>query len=264
VAGALAVYAFYVEPRWLELTRRRISIPKLSKNLEGLRIALITDLHAGGGTTMELIRRACRLAMQERPDLIALTGDLSSDGSSVSELAVVDVLSVLTAPLGVYAVPGNHDHARGIEEWKQAVAAYDNIINLTNRVHTINHHGAEVGVAGLDDFDTGETKLDVLKQLSGTDLNVLLAHNPDTAELLQDVEPVIDLVLSGHTHGGQVRLPGLGAMRNPSHFEQLYEAGMVKRPWTTVYVSRGVGTVHAPVRLFCRPEVAILELTSVG
>src|SRR5262245_56407150 len=132
VASAMLItYATVIEPRWLQLRRQRIYTRRLPHVFNGLRIALLTDLHVGRGTPLSLIERAAQIAMRERPDLIALTGDFTTDTARSFE-HVFGALSVLTAPLGVYAVPGNHDHVVGIEKWHSALAQQRNIHDLTN------------------------------------------------------------------------------------------------------------------------------------
>jgi predicted MPP superfamily phosphohydrolase len=258
-AGALGAYAFLVEPRWLQVTRTRIHLPTLPPTLVGLRIALLTDLHLGGGTPLSLIRRACRKAMAERPDLIALTGDFATDDAGTFR-AVMDVLSYLNAPLGVYAVPGNHDYKMGIDKWHRQIEADPTIIDLTNRAMIRSVNGARLCIAGVDSFSKGTPRLEELPPPDQVDCTILLAHNPDQAEHLQGAYDRVDLILSGHTHGGQVRLPWIGALRNSARHAELYVQGLRRRPWAQVYVSRGIGTVHLPVRFLCRPEVAILAL----
>jgi predicted MPP superfamily phosphohydrolase len=259
-AVALAAYSLFVEPRWLELTRTRIHLKGLHPDLEGLRIALLTDLHAGEATSMSIIRRACRLTMAERPHFIAVTGDLIADGARGFD-RVLDEISCLAAPLGVYAVPGNHDHIVGIGRWHRDVGDHPGITDLTN-AHAIRELGAaRLCIAGVDDLTCGDPSLHSLPAPAERDVTVLLAHDPDQAEQARRAYDDIDLVLSGHTHGGQVRLPLVGAIRNPAWRDELYDEGLRRRPWTQVYVSRGIGTVHLPIRFMCRPEVAILELT---
>ena len=262
-AGALAAYAFLVEPRWLEVTRRKIHVRGLPHALEGLRIALLSDLHAGGGTPLSLIRHACHETMQARPDLIALTGDFAADDAP-NFRAVLGAVACLDAPLGVFAVPGNHDYFVGIERWHREVDAHPVIENLTNRAVMRDVGGARLCVAGVDDFTFGRPSLESLPPRESRDVTILLAHDPDQAERARREDDVVDLVLSGHTHGGQVRVPLIGAIFNPARNDNLYEQGLRRRPWTQVYISRGVGTVHLPVRFLCRPEVAILELTGAA
>ncbi len=256
----LGAYAFLIEPYWLQVTHTRIYLPALPPALIGLRIALLTDLHGGRGTPLSLIRRACRKAMAERPDLIALSGDFVSDDAEDFR-DVLDALACLHAPLGVYAVPGNHDYRADIKEWHQQIAVDSTIINLTNRAVMRVVNGARLCIAGVDDFSHGTPRLQQLPSPDQVDCTILLAHNPDQAEHLRGVHARVDLVLSGHTHGGQVRFPLIGALRNPARHDDVYEEGLHQRPWTQVYVSRGIGTINLPVRFLCRPEVAILELT---
>ncbi|CAN5491686.1 hypothetical protein BH24GEM3_BH24GEM3_21560 [soil metagenome] len=259
-AAALGAYAFLVEPHWLEVTRPRIHIRTLPPQLEGLRIALLTDLHLGEGTSPALIRRACELAMREAPDLIAITGDLAADDAPGFR-EVLQALEGLHAPLGVYAVPGNHDYIVGIDKWHREIAAHPVIEDLTNTALLREVNGARVCIAGVDDLSKGTPRLEMLPPPEQRDLTILLAHDPDQAERSRRGYDQVDLIVSGHTHGGQVRLPWVGALRNPAYRDDLYEEGLRRRPWTQVYTSRGVGTVSLPVRFLCRPEVAILELT---
>jgi predicted MPP superfamily phosphohydrolase len=259
-AGALGAYAFLVEPRWLQLTRTRIHVRGLHPALEGFTLALLTDLHAGDGTPLSLIRRACRLAMGEQPDLIAVTGDLVADDAPGFR-EVLDAVQGLAAPYGVYAVPGNHDHEVGIGRFRRDLAEQEALRDLTNRAEVLDVDGARFCVAGVDDLSSGQPDLGVLPPPEERDFTLLLAHDPDQAERVRRVCDRVDLIVSGHTHGGQVRLPFVGALRNPAQHDDLYEEGLRRRPWTQVYTSRGVGTVHIPVRFLCRPEVAMLTLT---
>jgi hypothetical protein len=258
-AGVVGAYTL-VEPLWLEVTRTRIHVRGLHPDLAGFRIALLTDMHAGEGTPLWLIRRAAKLAMRERPDLVALTGDFAADDAD-SFAPVLDALSELRAPHGVWAVPGNHDYTVGIERWHAELRRRPHLRDLTNRAALERVGQASLCVAGVDDYTRGRPTLDPLPPPESRDFTLLLAHDPDQAERARRAYDAVDLVVSGHTHGGQVRLPGVGAIKNPAKHDDLYEEGLRRRPWTQVYTSRGVGTVHLPVRLLCRPEVAVLELT---
>jgi len=257
VASGTAIYATLIEPRWLQLVRARIHIRDLPAGLEGLRIALLTDLHAGGISPHSVVRRAVRLAMRQRPHLVAVTGDFADDRARGFG-RVLQELEGLEAPLGVYAVPGNHDYIVGIRTWHRQVAAHPVMQNLTNRAVVKEVEGARLCVAGVDDLSHGTPSLDALPPPDERDCTVLLAHDPEQAEQARRRYDAVDLVLAGHTHGGQVRLPWIGALSLRSeHFDH----GLRRRPWTQVYVSRGVGTVHLPLRFGCRPEVSILTLT---
>lgn len=265
-AAALGVYAAAVEPRWLQRTWTRVAVPGLHRDLRGFRIALLTDLHLGGGTTRGIVRRACRMVMEAQPDLIALTGDFASEGSGERRLRqLTEDLSGIAAPHGVFAVPGNHDHLLGIEDWRRALDSMEGVTDLTNSAVFVDIGAARLCVAGVDDLDQGEPDLSAaVPPGERRDFTLLLSHNPEQAERARRSCDDVDLVVSGHTHGGQIRLPWLGAVRNPVARGELYDHGLRRRPWTQVYVSRGVGTVHLPLRFMCRPEVAILELTDTA
>ncbi|NIP78743.1 MAG: metallophosphoesterase [Gemmatimonadetes bacterium] len=255
--AALGVYAAAVEPRRLEVRRKTIHVRGLPDDLEGLRIALLSDFHAGRLTPWSVLRRAAEAAMRTQPHLIALTGDFVDRSPDDLDRAM-DAIRELWAPLGAYAVPGNHDHAVGaIEQWRRAIAGHRTLEDLTNRYVLVRHGEATLCVAGTDDLEEGSPRLR-LPPPDLRDLTILLAHNPDQAERSRREDDAVDLILSGHTHGGQVRLPSVGALHRKS---PIYDHGLRRRPWTQVYTSRGIGTTFLPVRLGAPPEVALLELT---
>jgi uncharacterized protein len=257
-AAALAAYATLIEPRWLQVRRARIHIRSLPPALEGLRVGLISDIHLEGSRPAALARRAVAAIARERPDLVAITGDLAEDRTALQ--TVLDALTTLDAPLGVWVVPGNHDHRAGIDHWRRAVAARKAIQDLTNRYVLLQRDGATLCIAGIDDHIEGQPLL-LLPPPGARDLTIVLAHSPDQAERCRRSYDAVDLILSGHTHGGQVRLPFFGATVHSVAHADLYQDGLRRRPWTQVYTSRGIGTSRLPIRFMARPEVSILELT---
>lgn len=259
LGAAVAAYAAFIEPRWLQLVRRRIHLRRLPRSLEGLRIGLLSDLHAADGRSVAVARRAAGLVMAEAPDVIAITGDFAEDEGGLRN--VLGALDSLRAPLGVWAVPGNHDHTAGIEMWRQLVHRAAAVHDLTNRFELVEHRGARICLGGVDDLYRGRPRL-TLPPPEERDLTLLLAHTPDLAERCRRAFDAVDLVLSGHTHGGQVRLPFLPAPVNSARHRELYENGLRRRPWTQVYTSRGIGTTGVPFRFFARPEVTVLTLTA--
>jgi uncharacterized protein len=214
------------------------------------------------------VPRLVRMTMAARPHVIAITGDLADD--EVSLRRTLNELTSLRAPFGVYVVPGNHDYRDiGIGRWHDALSVHPSLIDLTNRARIVNVRAegrpddvAHLCIAGVDDLSHGTPHLDRLPPAHKRDFTVLLAHQPDQAEHVRRRGDDIDLVVSGHTHGGQVRLPGIGAVVNSAAHPELYEAGVRRRPWTQVYTSRGIGTVHLPVRFLNRPEIALLTLSA--
>lgn len=195
VAG-LVFYTFVVEPRWLQVKRTRLYARRLPYVLNGLRIVLLPDLHVGSASNAALMRRAARFAMRERADLIALTGNLTRSHHFEDML---DALSGLTAPLGVYAVPGDHDHMNGIDAWHRGIARCQNINDLTNAYVVHEQLGARLCIAGLDDVREGIPEL-TLPPAEERDFTILLAHSPDQAARSRGEG--IDLVLSGRGRFG--------------------------------------------------------------
>jgi uncharacterized protein len=270
VAAASAVYASLIEPRWVQRTRTRLHFPDLARPLEGLRIALLSDLHASRHTPRQLIPRTVRLTNASGADLIAIAGDIAEDEASLE--VVLDELAQLRAPLGVYVVPGNHDYRDvGIERWHDAVGRRPSLIDLTNRARMVRvrHEQdeddvAHLCVAGVEDLSYGRPRLDFLPPRERRDFTLLLAHQPDQAERARRVMDGVDLVVSGHTHAGQIRLPFYGAIVKSAASPKLYDAGVRRRPWTQVYTSRGIGTTHLPIRFLAPPEIALLTLTGAA
>lgn len=257
-ALGLALYAALVEPRRLEVRRSRVHIRSLPPAFEGLRVALLTDFHVGRTTPASTLRRAVRATLAETPHLIALAGDFVHRDPGDLHRAL-DGLRALSAPLGVFAVPGNHDRVRlGLPAWRRVLARHPRIHDLTNR-HVLIHRGdATLCIAGVDDLEEGSPALR-LPPPGDRDVTLLLAHNPDQAERSRRRLDQVDLVLSGHTHGGQIRIPFIGPVRTKS---TTYDHGLRRRPWTQVYTSRGLGNTLLPIRFRARPELAVLELTA--
>lgn len=260
-AAAVGAYAFLVEPRWVEVRRVKVHQQDLHPALEGLRIGLLTDMHAGSRRSLAVVRRASALLMRQAPAFVAVTGDFAAEKGPGFE-AVLRAMQGLKPPLGVYAVPGNHDHRMGIGAWRHAIEQAG-LADLTNRATILEIGDARLCLAGVDDLAEGIPSLASLPDPDTRDLTILLAHNPDQAERARRAIDRVDLILSGHTHGGQIRLPGIGPIRSSVEHDDLYEEGLRRRPWTQVYTSRGLGMVRIQARLLTRPEVTVLELTGV-
>ena len=249
VAGTGA-YGFLYERRQLEVTYADVTVSGLPDALSGLRIGLMTDLHRSLTVPREDVDRAVRLMRLEQPDLIVLGGDYVSwqDRAYVDDVA--EALSSLTAPHGVFAVLGNHDDERAMPA---ALTARGIEVLIDARTHLeIACEGLEL--IGLRFWTRRAT--DVIRILTGTTSPaILLAHDP--RRLIEAVALNLPVVLSGHTHGGQIILPGLGAVAARKF---PIASGLLTRENTTLFVSRGVGTVYLPFRLNCPPDIAVLTL----
>lgn len=257
--GALpscVAYSF-IEPRRLKVYRPTVEIPGLPQAFDGLRLAQLTDVHHGPAVGLEYVEQAVELANGLEPDVIALTGDYISVSSAFTA-PCMGALGSLRAPLGVHGVLGNHDHWHDPDVTRDEMACAG-IIELTNEGRWIERQGQGLYLAGVGDLWEDNQRLEqALERVPHDAAAILLSHNPDYNEHMDDRR--VKLMLAGHTHGGQVRLPLVGAPIHPSDYGQKYLAGIVKDGWKQVYVSRGVGVVGPPVRFRCRPEVTLLTL----
>ena len=257
LAGAgVAGYSFEIEPRWLALERVRVALPPSARALHGLRIAQLSDLHYGPFTGLSEITRAVDMALALAPDLIVLTGDYVT-GQANHATALVPVLKRLSAPLGTFAILGNHDH------WTDAaeVAAHLRAAGLrllNNEAVRFPWKGGGFWLAGVDDVWEQQADLPrALVPVTPGEPVILLAHEPDFADTAAHYG--VALQLSGHSHGGQVRLPG---MRPPvlPYLARKYPLGLQRVGELWLYTNRGIGTSPPAMRFNCRPEVTLLDL----
>jgi len=228
-----------------------LNVTGLPDALEGLRIGLITDVHHSQAVPVDDVSRAVGLLVEARPDLIVLGGDYVTFGDRKFVGPVAELLSPLAgAPHGSFAVLGNHDDDRDMP----AALTEQGFTVLKDQRTSLVIQGETLDLAGIR-FWTRRPS-DLARVLNGTGgTTILLAHDP--RRLVEAAALDVQLVLSGHTHGGQVVLPGVGALAGRK-FPVL--AGVGTEENATVFVSRGVGTVYVPVRINCPPEVAVLTL----
>lgn len=258
----------------LTLELPRIKVANLPPKFKGLTIGLLTDLHASPIVGASLLQSASRLLMSQKPDIIALTGDYISGATKFlsSDIGAFDpgqlsklttALNKLSAPLGIFGVLGNHDFWSGPKAVEAITSELERAIGVTwlrNRNETITLGGDQLHIAGVDDYWAPSYSLTkALEGLPEKGGRILLSHNPDVNENINHPHRV-DLILSGHTHGGQVALPGIGMPFIPSPFGQKYREGLVKDGQRYTYVSRGVGALLAPIRFNCPPEVTVATL----
>ncbi|NLC56120.1 MAG: metallophosphoesterase [Armatimonadetes bacterium] len=260
VAGVLlAAYAGALEPRWLQVTRRDIALPCIPEALRGLTVAHLSDIHYGRLLAPRLLEALITRTNALQPDLIALTGDFVDQYPHEVE-PIARELGRLRARLGVWAVLGGHDITAGERAFRRAFAA--------NGIHLLRNEAAPV-VAGATPLwvvgvrDNSEYYLDrldaALASVPEGARTILLAHSPDIA--WEAAERKIDLVLSGHTHGGQVCAPFYGPIVTESRLGRRFARGLRRAGSTWIYTSRGVGMVRFGVRFLARPEIALHRLT---
>jgi predicted MPP superfamily phosphohydrolase len=253
---AAGVYPF-LEAKWCRVARQAVTLPNLPEAFRGTTIAHITDVHHGPYVPLVYIRHIVDLANALKPDLVLLTGDYVSRHPRFIAPGI-EVLGGLKARMGCFAVLGNHDHWESAPITRRSLDEAG-ITPTDNTGFWIERNGARLRVCGVGDLWTDHQNLPAaLGDATDSDAVILLSHNPDFAEKLDD--PRVGLMLSGHTHGGQVVIPGYGAPIVPSKYGQKYLHGLVQGPACQVFVSRGVGTVTPPVRFLCRPEVVLITL----
>jgi len=253
-----AARAALTEPYMLTVEHQPIFLRKLPAELEGFRIVQLSDIHHGPFSSTEQIERAVDTANRLQPDIIALTGDyISRERQYAAPCA--EMLGRLQAQYGVFAVLGNHDH------WTDAALITDlfraeGITVLINEGMRFEKAGGAFWLAGVDDTMVGLE--DISLALAGAqqdEMKLLLAHNPII--LRRAAKAGVDLVLSGHTHGGQV---AIRPERNETgRARRRLLKGLGRQGHTQIYVNRGLGTVVLPIRYGCPPEVSLLELRCV-
>jgi predicted MPP superfamily phosphohydrolase len=257
--GAIAVgaYASQIEPQHLVLERRTIRLPHLSPALDGFRIALMSDHHLFPFTPRGLLERAVEQANALDPDLVLLGGDhVCADVESIRELA--PILGRLNAKYGVFAVQGNYDCVFGPELIRAQLGA-QSIDVLVNRGLHVGPSAGRLFLTGLDSVWRGMP--DPISAFAGYregSVALALVHEPDYFPTLVRLTPV-DLQLSGHSHGGQVRIPALGPVVLPP-WGRIYHTGLYELNGHFLYTGRGLGMVELPLRLNCPPELTEIIL----
>jgi uncharacterized protein len=261
VAGA-GVYPF-LEAKWLRVVRRVIAVANLPSPFRGTTLALLADVHHGPFVPLSYIQHVVATTNALKPDIIALVGDYTYRHECYIAPGIGE-LGKLKAKLGQFAVRGNHDnenyHGRdGIRSLSQMALAEAKLPDLNNAGVWLQCGHTRLRICGVGDLWTDHQDLNAaLDDATGRDAVILLSHNPDFVETIRDCR--VGLVLSGHTHGGQVVLPAFGAPIVPSRYGQKYLAGLVQGPCCPVFVTRGAGTIGPPVRLHCPPEVVLITL----
>jgi predicted MPP superfamily phosphohydrolase len=256
----------YIEPHWLCLSRVEVPLPDWQLP-NRLKIMHIADMHASDVLPVKFVRKAIELGLEAEPDLVCITGDMISHLVTERD-EYVEALSLLSETCPVFACPGNHDGG----DWVQPMGGYSdlseirgvlneaNIPLLLNELVTVSIRGTEVEIVGLGDYWAGATdpqKAFVHGNGKGLAPRIVLSHNPDSKTLLEDY--AWDLMLCGHTHGGQLSLPLIGTPFAPVK-DHRFVHGLNGWKGRQIYTTRGIGNLHG-LRLNCRPEVSILSLS---
>jgi predicted MPP superfamily phosphohydrolase len=266
LAAAPVVYGGFVEPFFLNVRRYRLQIADLPAAFDGLRIVHLSDTHYGPFVPLLHLQRAIMASNALSPDLVFLTGDYIQRTRRAIDPGI-GAFSGLHARIGVYAVLGNHDHWESESLCRDAFRRIS-VPLLDNRHLFITQSGVQENaskhptlcIAGVGDLWEGWVDFEkALRGVPHKQPRLLLSHNPDTAEMVPRSERV-DAMFSGHTHGGQMSLPGLGTPFVPSRYGNRYAGGLCKGPAGPVLVSRGVGMSVFPLRFLAPPEISLITL----
>lgn len=261
-AVGLAAWAFFIEPARLVIDRVEVDVPHWRPEHDGLRVALMSDLHVGSphwqlADLHELVRRT----NAEHPELILLAGDYVIDGvkfgTRTAPEPIAHELGLLRAPLGVVAVLGNHDWGNDGARIRRALES-NGVIVLENEICRLERRGKSFYVVGLADALLRESRIGpTLDTVPANEPTLVVVHEPD---VFPRIDGRASLTLAGHTHGGQVRLPLLGRPVIPSDYGQRYAAGHIVEGGRHLFVTTGVGTSIIPVRFGVPPEIALLTI----
>lgn len=255
-----SIYAHKIEPIWFEVKHIDITLPKLDRAFNGYRIVQISDLHAGDGTSRSQLEKVVAAVNAEHPDLVVITGDHITRLPK-QHLELLDTLAKLQPRDRTISVLGNHDVHNDPAPVRAAIKKAG-ITLLENTIHTLNRDNATLHIAGVGDVFYGQDQLDqVLAQLPATGAAIMLAHEPDFADKTAATGR-FGLQLSGHSHGGQVRIP-FHKGYVPS-LAKKYPLGQYQVGEMIQYTNRGIGVVKIYSRFNCRPEISVFNLKASG
>lgn len=250
-------YARLLEPRWFDIETMEVPLPRLPQALDGFTIVHLSDLHLGPYLGASELAHVVEIVQRLSPQLVVISGDFVSRGSDWKREEMLAPLAGLRPPQGTFAVLGNHDHWTD-PAWVAYTVQRLGVTVLFNEAHPLSQAEEGCWLVGVDDIWVGTGDLEqALKGVPAEACKLLLVHEPDFAD--KAARWGIDLQLSGHSHGGQVRLPLLGAPLLPL-WGRKYPIGLQRAGNTWVYTNRGLGMIFPPLRFNCRPEVMLLTL----
>jgi len=266
IAGSLAVWAFFIEPNRLVTHYATIQIDQLPYKLSDLKIALLSDIHAGSAFIDEAkLRLIVERTNQLNPDLILIAGDfVAGDRGNTHRIepeVFAPILKNLRASLGVYAVLGNHDWWYDAPKVRTALEA-NGIRVLDNEFTFVSSRGGPIFLVGLADLWEGQQRIqETIAKIPDGPPIIALTHNPD---IFPELPKRVTLLLAGHTHGGQVRFPLIGTVVQSSRYGDRYASGHVVENGHHLFVTTGIGTSIVPVRFGVAPEIVLLTLQSAS
>ena len=259
------LYANRIEPSLLDIQKLQIKHPLIPNSFDGIKIIQFSDTHLGFQYNLHQFNKLVEKINLLKPDIILFTGDLMDEPNQYTEInKLMPILKKLNAPLGKYCIFGNHDHGGyGSEIYRNIMESTDFSVLLNESAPIVLRDGSTIYLLGIDDAMLGRPNLPkALQNVPKNTFKILLSHAPDLADTTSQYP--VHWQLSGHSHGGQIKIPFLGALVTPP-FAQLYPEGLYsigEHNPLSLYVNRGIGTTRLPFRLMSKPELTVFTLKS--
>lgn len=256
-------YAEYIEPYWIDITYHTISDEHIPNGFSGTTIVQFSDTHLGFQYQLKDLKKTVELINRLQPDLIVFTGDLMDKPNHFhNPSGIVPILQKLHAPIGKLSIFGNHDHGEnGSNLYRKTMEESDFIVLQNSNTIIKNKMNQNLYISGLDDAMLGQPDWEkALHNIPEDAYSILLSHAPDFADRAN--QEAVSLQLSGHSHGGQVKIPFYGALVTPPFAKKYYE-GMYELDNMKLYVNKGLGTTRLPLRFLTRPEITVFTLQSI-
>ncbi|WP_066252430.1 metallophosphoesterase [Neobacillus drentensis] len=257
------LYANRIEPSLLDIQKLQIKHPLIPKSFNGIKIIQFSDTHLGFQYNLHQFNKLVEKINLLKPDIILFTGDLMDEPNQYTEInKLIPILTKLHAPLGKYCIFGNHDHGGyGSDIYRNIMVTADFTVLLNESAPIKLQDGSTIYLLGIDDAMLGKPNLPLtLKNVPKDTFKILLSHAPDLAETA--IQYPVHWQLSGHSHGGQIKIPFFGALVTPP-FAQIYPEGLYsigENNRLSLYVNRGIGTTRLPFRFMSKPELTIFTL----
>ncbi|WP_242270864.1 metallophosphoesterase [Bacillus cereus group sp. BfR-BA-01310] len=253
-------YAKYIEPHCVSFTKHTLKSPLIPGSFHGMKILQFSDLHLGYYFSLQQLSQIVSKINAEKPDIVLFTGDLIDNYQTYTEAPfVASILKNIKAPFGKFSIYGNHDHGGyGTEYYDHIMreSGFELLQNKETRIRLLDN--SEISIFGIDDILLGKPKIEETLQHAQQNIyTIVLVHEPDIAPKIATYP--INLQLSGHSHGGQVQLPFLGAIITPA-LAKYYIEGFYNHRNLTLYVNRGLGRTRVPFRFMAKPEITLFTL----
>jgi len=265
-AGALSTLGVSLhEPHEIVVSHISVVLDRLPVAFDHFRVAQLSDIHFNSFMTREHLEKVVSTMNAQKPDLVLLTGDFVTSHHRKRDLGSAEqclhILSALQSPLGRFAVLGNHDSQVGPNAMSELIAS-TGVTVLRNQSHPIERNGARLHLVGVDNVTAGHARPEkAFGDVPQNECCIAAVHEPDIADELQKFSA--DFQMSGHSHGGQVRVPGVGAVVLPP-FARKYPRGAYRVGQLQLYTNSGIGVIGLPIRFMCPPEVSIFELRTAA